>query len=178
MKVQADGFEFEFPGALQAYVFDEKDSAQPRYHGLSHAMRAVDLLIELPGDILLIEIKDFHAPDDYDFRSAVSEAEREQRRQHLNHLRDVLIRKFRDTWLYRWAEGAGDSVSKPVRYLCLLTLDNALVGVVGKELRRGLPVGLAGPRWQRELAAGCAALNPQRWNSAFPQWPLRRAAAV
>ena len=39
MKVRTDGFEFDFPGALEAYVFDEKDKAQPRFHGLSHAMK-------------------------------------------------------------------------------------------------------------------------------------------
>ena len=48
MKVKADGFEFEFPEALYAYVFDEKDKHAPRYHGLSHAMKAVDLVVELP----------------------------------------------------------------------------------------------------------------------------------
>ena len=57
MKVRADGFEFEFPGALDAFVFDEKDKSQPSFHGLSHAMRAVDLVVELPNDTLFIEVK-------------------------------------------------------------------------------------------------------------------------
>ena len=65
MKVRADGFEFDFPDALEAFVFDEKDKTNPRFHGLSHAMKAVDLVVELPGDTLFIEVKDFHAPDDY-----------------------------------------------------------------------------------------------------------------
>lgn len=174
MKIKADGFEFEFPEALEAYVFDEKDRADARYHGLSHAMKAVDLVVELPNDTLFIEVKDFHAPDDYNFKAAATDNQRSERRQCLNHLRDVLVHKFRDTWLYRRSERAAGALEKPVRYLYVLTLDNGLLGVVSKEMNQALPTGLAGPRWQRELAKSCAVLNLQRWNSAFPGWPLRR----
>lgn len=174
MKVRADGFEFGFPGALDAYVFDEIDSTQPHYHGLSHAMRAVDLVVELPSDTLFIEVKDFHAPDDYNFKAAVTDDQRTDRRQRLNHLRGVLVHKFRDTWLYRWSERTADVPAKQVRYLCVLTLDNGLLGVVNKELNQALPKGPAGPRWQRELVTSCVVLNPQRWNTAFPAWSLTR----
>ena len=174
MKVQAGGFEFEFPGALEAFVFDEQDKAQPHYHGLSHAMRGVDIVVELPNDTLLIEVKDFHAPDDYNFKSAVTGDQLGERRLRLHHLRDVLVHKFRDTWLYRWSERVAGAPDKPVRYLCVLTLDNGLLGVVSKELRQTLPTGRAGPRWQRELGVNCAVLNPQRWATTFPAWTLSR----
>lgn len=174
MKVRADGFEFEFPDALEAFVFDEKDSTHPRFHGLSHTMKAVDLVVELPHDTLFIEVKDFHAPDDYDFKTAVTADQRSERRNSLNHLRDVLVRKFRDTWLYRWSESTAGAPVKPVRYLCVLSLDNGLLGAVRKELHQALPAGRAGPRWQRELAKACLVLNPERWNSTFPAWPLHR----
>lgn len=174
MRVRADGFEFEFPDALDAFVFDEKDKSRPRYHGLSHAMKAVDLVVELPNDTLFIEVKDFHAPDDYNFKAAVNDDERSERRQSLNHLRDVLVHKCRDTWLYRWSERAAGVPGKPVHYLCVLTLDNGLLGVVKKELSQSLPTGRMGPRWQRELTHACVVLNPERWNSAFPAWPLTR----
>lgn len=174
MRVRADGFEFEFPDALDAFVFDEKDKSHPRFHGLSHAMRAVDLVVELPNDTLFIEVKDFHAPDDYNFKAAVSDDEQCQRRDRVNHLREVLVHKFRDTWLYRWSDRAAGTVDKPVRYLCVLSLDNGLLGAVGKELKQALPAGRAGPRWQRELTTACVVLNQQRWNTVFPAWPLNR----
>lgn len=174
MKVRADGFEFEFPGALDAFVFDEKDNTQPHFHGLSHAMRAVDVVVEFPDDTLFIEVKDFHAPDDYNFKSAVNDDEQGLRRARINHLRDVLVHKFRDTWLYRWAERADGGPAKPVRYLCMLSLDNGLLSTVSKELNQSLPTKRAGPRWQRELATSCVVVNPQRWNSAFPAWPMTR----
>ena len=174
MRVRADGFEFEFPDALEAFVFDEKDNTQPHFHGLSHAMRAVDVVVELPEDTLFIEVKDFHAPDDYDFKLALSDNERNERRKRLNHLRDVLVHKFRDTWHYRWAERSEGSPDKRVRYLCMLSLNNGLLGTVSKELNHALPIGREGPRWQRELASSCVVLNPHRWNSAFPAWPMTR----
>jgi hypothetical protein len=171
MKVQSDGFEFDFTDAVDAFVFDQKDKTQPPYHGLSHAMKAVDLVVELPNDVLLIEIKDFHAADDYDFKSAIDTAQKAERLTRLNHLRDVLTHKFRDTWLYHWADNKAD---KPIRYLCLLTLDNGLLPAVLKTLHKQLPVGLAGPRWQRPLLQACVVLNPDRWNSNFPAWPVKR----
>ncbi|MCQ8896394.1 hypothetical protein NQT62_08120 [Limnobacter humi] len=174
MKVRADGFEFEFPGALEAFVFDESDKLKSNFHGLSHAMKAVDLVVELPQHTLFIEVKDFHSPDDYNFNAAISNDEEGQRRKRVNHLRDVLVHKFRDTWLYRWSERARGTPGKQVFYLCLLSLDNGLLGTVRKELHKALPVGIAGPRWQRGLAASCEVLNIERWNKVFPSWPLNR----
>ena len=171
MNIEADGFAFQFNSALDAFLFDEKDKTKPHFHGLSHAMKAVDLVVELPTDYLFIEVKDFHAADDYDFKSAITPKQRDDRQAHFNHLREVLKHKFRDTWLYRWAQGKAD---KPVRYLCLLTLDNALLSVLNKELRQQLPVGLAGPQWSKALAQSCVVLNLERWNANFPQWPVAR----
>jgi hypothetical protein len=173
MRIEADGFEFDFPDALDVFCFDEKDKTKPHFHGLSHAMKAVDLVVELPTDYLFIEIKDFHAADDYDFRRALDTAQRDARQTCFNHLRDVLKHKFRDTWLYRWAEG---KIDKPIRYLCLLTLDNALLSVMNQELRRQLPVGRVGSRWSGALAESCVVLNVARWNSNFPQWPVTQIA--
>jgi hypothetical protein len=175
MKVVTDGFVFHFPDALDAFNFDEKNKTNPRFHGLSHAMKAVDLIVELPTDYLFIEVKDFFAPDDYNFKSASHTAQHKDRLDRFNHLRDVLKHKFRDTWLYRWAE---DKVDKPVRYLCLLTLDNALLSVLSKELQAQIPVGLAAPRWSRQLAQTCVALNLDRWNASFPKWPVARMTTV
>ena len=175
MRVQADGFEFHFPDALDAFCFDEKDKTRPHFHGLSHAMKAVDLVIELPTDYLFIEIKDFHAADDYDFKRAVDSAQRDERQARFQHLLAVLKHKFRDSWLYRWSEGKAD---KPIRYLCLLTLDNALLSVLGTQLKRQLPVGAAGPRWTGSLAQSCAVVNLERWNTNFPRWPVTRTQAL
>jgi len=64
MKIQVDGFDFEFPDALDAFIFDETDRSSPNFHGLSHAMKAVDMIVELENDELFMAVKDFHRPDD------------------------------------------------------------------------------------------------------------------
>ncbi len=171
MKIEADGFSFDFTDALDAFVFDEKDKKKPHYHGLSQAMKAVDIIVELDNDYLFIEIKDFHAPDDYNFQTAVDDEQKKERRSRFNHLREVLKYKYRDTWFYRWAENKTD---KPIRYLCLLTLDNAQISVLNKELRKQLPVGKAGEHWNREIARSCVVVNIERWNRNFPNWQLVR----
>lgn len=160
MKIEVDGFEFDFRDALDAFVFDEKERSSPRYHGLSHAMKAVDLIVELEDDYLFVEVKDFHQPDEY------------QNGNCFNHLREVLKHKYRDSFLYRWAERKTD---KPVRYLCLLTLDNALVSRMNKEIRLHIPIGMAVEKWRRAIARSSAVLNEERWNRNFPRWPVRRA---
>jgi hypothetical protein len=171
MKIEADGFSFDFTDAIDAFVFDEKNKNQPHYHGLSQAMKAVDIIVELDNDYLFIEIKDFHAPDDYNFQNAVADEQKKEKRRHFNHLREVLKYKYRDTWLYRWAENKTD---KPIRYLCLLTLDNAQISALNNELRRLLPIGNAGSRWHREIARSCVVVNIERWNRNFPIWQVTR----
>jgi hypothetical protein len=151
--------EFDFSDAIDGFKFDDTDKESDYYHGLSHCMKAVDFIVELETDYLFVEVKDFHAPEEY--------ADRER----FKHLKNVLITKFRDTFLYRFAE---NKIDKPVRYLCLLTLDNALTSRLMKEIKRAVPEGMASKRWQKPIAAGCVVLNMDRWNSRFPQWKLRR----
>ena len=171
MKIEVDGFSFDFTDAIDVFIFDEKNKNQAHYHGLSQAMKAVDIIVELDNDYLFIEIKDFHAPDDYNFSSAVDDEQHQERRSRFNHLRQILKYKYRDTWLYRWAENKTD---KPIRYLCLLTLDNAQISALNNELRRLIPVGNAGPRWERKIAHSCAVINIERWNRNFLNWPVIR----
>jgi hypothetical protein len=159
MKMTVDGFDFEFEDAIDAFVFDEKDKNLPNYHGLSHAMKAVDLVVELENDYLFIEVKDFHKPENY------------SNGNNFNHLREVLKQKYRDTFLYRWAQ---NKINKPIRYLCLLTLDNALTSRMNKEIKKQLPVGRPVSRWEQAIAQSSVVVNIDRWNQNFPKWPVNR----
>lgn len=159
MRMTVDGFDFDFMDAIDAFVFDEKDKNLPTYHGLSHAMKAVDIIVELENDYLFIEVKNFYSPDDY------------QSGDCFNHLRNVLKYKYRDTFLYRWAER---KIDKPVRYICLLTLENALISRMNKEIRIQLPLSRPVERWERSIVDSCVVLNKERWNHNFPKWPVSR----
>ena len=164
MIIEADGFKFDFTDARDAFVFDEKDRSKATFHGLSHAMKAVDIIVELENDYLFVEVKNLeNSTDDY------------QQKEPFNHLREVLKYKYRDSFLYRWAEGKAD---KSIRFLCLLTLENPLITRMNKELRGQLPPGLPIARWSNEIAKECLVLNEERWNKNFPKWPVHRAVTT
>lgn len=164
MIIEVDGFEIDFTNAKNAFRFDESDSASPTFHGLAHAMKAVDVIVELENEYLFVEVKDLvHSTDNY-LQSGP-----------FNYLRETLKYKYRDSFLYRWAEG---KVDKPIRYLCLLTLENALISRINKEMRSQLPPGRPTSRWTSEIARACVVLNEDRWNNNFPQWPVRRLSAT
>lgn len=159
MRIPCDGFEFDFTDALDAFVFDQQDSAHVKFHGLSHAMKAVDLVVELDECFLFVEIKDFRTDDDLTTGDGFSK------------LKSALKYKFRDSFVYRWAE---DIAAKPIHYLCMLSLDNALTTRLAKDLKHELPCGRPIGRWQRDVAASCVVLNPEAWNRNFPKWPVCR----
>ena len=102
---------------------------------------------------------DFYSPDDY------------KNGDCFNHLRNVLKYKYRDTFLYRWAER---KIDKPVRYICLLALENALISRMNKEIRIQLPLSRPVERWERSIVDSCVVLNEERWNHNFPKWPVSR----
>ncbi len=159
MKIEVDGFEFDFQDAIDGFIFDEKDCSHERFHGFSHGMKAVDLVVELENDYLFVEVKDFHTPEKY------------REGDCFNHLRESLKYKYRDSFLYRWAE---KKVDKPIRYLCLLTLENALISRMNKEIKNQLPAGIPVENWRQPIANSCAILNEERWNSNFSKWPVKK----
>lgn len=159
MIIPCDGFEFDFTDAVDGFVFDQQDSSHTKFHGLSHAMKAVDMVVELEECYLFIEVKDFRSDD------ALKTGD------GFNKLKSVLKYKFRDSFIYRWAEKIPE---KPIHYLCLLSLDNALTTKLAKDLKHELPCGCPISRWSRDLAASCVVLNFDAWNRNFSKWPVCR----
>jgi hypothetical protein len=159
VRIPCDGFEFEFPDAVNGFIFDQQNSAHPTFHGLSHAMKAVDMVVELEECYLFIEVKDFR--NDVDLKTG----------DGFNKLKSALKYKFRDTFVYRWAEGITE---KPIRYLCLLSLDDALTTRLASDLKHELPCGRPVSRWNRDMALSCVVLNLEAWNRNFPGWPASR----
>ena len=159
MILQEGSLEFDFADAIDGFKFDETDRFSEHYHGLSHCMKAVDFIVELETDYLLVEVKDFHDPGQYEAPES------------FNKLRNDLKIKFRDSLLYRFAE---EQLNKPIRYLCLMTLENPLNSRLMNELKRIVPEGVASSRWQRPLVESCIVANIDRWNQNFPKWNVRR----
>lgn len=159
MLLREGSLQFDFTGALNAFKFDEQSSSSTTFHGLSHCMKAVDFVVEYLDHYLFIEIKDPSDPARYG-------SERDKAELLKN-----LATKFRDTFIYRWAE---DKLDKPVRYQCLVELDNAQTLYLMDQLKHLLPVSKAPSRWRKPLASFCAVSNTATWNKTFTNVQVTR----
>lgn len=163
MILAEEDLEFNFSDAVGAIKFDDCD------HALTHCMKAVDFVVELAEAYLFVEVKDPSHP------SACTENTEGFRVRATNgKLRDDIVKKFRDSFLYRWAE---NKMEKPVHFLSLITLEEALLNNFQDDLYRHLP--FVGPvRWARKIAESCHVINIEAWNRNFPKWPVRRLSAT
>ena len=146
----------------------------PQRHGLSHAMKAVDFVVENGRDLILIEVKD---PD--------AAAHHPQHRQSLDAFRDRIashalaneaVRKFRDTFVYLWAE---DRLRQRVVHYYLLiafeTLDAALLLSLQDDMKRMLPAKEAQPAsWSRSIVKRIGVFNLKTWNEHLREYPVAR----
>ena len=157
--------EIRFPSGTNARKFDVGPT-----HGLSHCMKAVDWIVELPDRIYFIEIKDPDNPQ------AQPHNKKEFAKKLLAEERDAdLIKKFRDSFVYEWA---CDRVGKPIHYWVVIGLDalNEAELLNGKDaLERQLPVcGPSSGEWKRNVVESCSVFTMQTWNRSFPQFPMSR----
>jgi hypothetical protein len=162
--VEEGRWRFNFSGATLAFKFDEKYKESKFFHGLSHCMKAVDFIVEMEDFYLFVEVKDFSKSDELP-----TDAKR-------NTLVNDLVGKFRDSFLYRWAEKKDD---KPVKFLCFVEIkDNAIISQIMDELHRKLPFRVPSAvqsRWNRPIAETCVVANYEKWNKNFPQWQVSKA---
>lgn len=139
-------------------------------HRLSHCMKAVDFIVELPDRYLFIEFKDPQDPT-----SPIEATDAYLKRFSDGQLDEDLIYKFRDSFLYEWASGRAD---KPVDYLVLVALDTLPTPLLRhrrRELERKLPMnGPGGHPWPHPIAKSCAVFNIEMWNKQFPGYPIER----
>lgn len=150
--------QFEFTGALDAFKFDETDKSLSHFHGLSHCMKAVDFIAEYSNYYVFIEIKSPPDPSRYGTNDLK------------NELIKSLVGKFRDSFIYRWAE---NKLDKPVRYQCLVELDNAQTLFLMKTLQRELPI-TGSTRWAKPIVESCSLVNIKSWNAIFPDIQVSR----
>ena len=159
MKVVVDEYEFDFPSAKELYKFDEKDKLSPHFHG-ADMMKAVDVMAEFSNCYLWIEIKHYTEED-----IALIKQEGDQRKSKdmyhtKSYLRNNLVRKYRDTFLYRYAE---QKLDKPIVYICLLNFDNALKSHFRRELAQYIPTNLPTRRWKRNIINGLVIVDEKDW---------------
>lgn len=135
-------------------------------HGLSHCMKAVDWVIELPDHIRFIELKD---PD-----AQRAAAHQDKQNFQSKSLTTDLRTKFRDSFLYEWA---CERTAKPILYFVVIaseSLDKAELTRRSDDLKRMLPTTGQPTSWHRAIAQDCGVFNVHTWNANFPDWPLVR----
>ena len=151
--------------ALNAWKFDGDR------HGLSHCMKAVDFIVELPEVYLFMEFKDPEHP------GARPENRREFVREFQSgELDEELKYKYRDSFLYEWASGRAD---KPVRYYILVAIDGlteANLQARTEDLRRKLPV-TGSASWSRSIVEDCYVFNIRSWNRHLSDFPVTRLSS-
>jgi hypothetical protein len=142
-------------------------------HGLSHCMKAVDFIVELEDRLLFIEFKDPENSEAPLVRSAEF-----IKRFRSGQLDSDLKTKYRDSWLYEWAQ---DRAKKPIIYLVLIgasTLSAAELLARTDALKRQIPmVGPGDQPWKKPFLAGCAVMNIAAWNKTLAQFPVSRIGA-
>jgi hypothetical protein len=163
MTLKEGELSFTFNGALSAIQFDDGST-----HRLTHCMKAVDFVVEFPDYYLFVEVKDPDNP-----RAKSKDVKNFSKRLQSGELCNDLVQKYRDSFLYRWAE---EKVDKPITYLVLLSmssLDSAALMHQGKNLETKLPCGKK-EKWIQPIATACAIFNIDSWNKQFTQWQVQR----
>ena len=126
-------------------------------------MKAVDIVAEFKDKIFFIEMKDYRDEEDQFVESEMmSEEEKKQKKEALKWLKNYLKYKFRDTYLYRYAEAG--TPKKDIHYICLLSLSSGVLQTVKNQLKQELPIGKKGKRWNRSLATTCQVIDVDGWN--------------
>ena len=162
--IKEDDIQITLPDYALFKRFDDTN------HGLSHCMKAVDYIIEMPERIIFLEIKD---PDN-------PKAKPEKRQAFFEELtsekidNDLKI-KYRDSFLYEWAFGR---TIKPIHFWFLIgaeRLDSDQLVRRTESLKAKLPIlGPEGKPWKNPFVAGCMVLNLAAWNKYHVDFPAIR----
>lgn len=158
--ITIDNYEFSFNEVINAFRFDETDRSRSTFHGMTHCMKAVDLIIESPENYYFVEVKNLRASE-YDYSEVSS----------YSKLVEVLKYKFRDSFLYRYAE---EKLDKAIHYICLLELDKPLQVRLKRELKQQLPINIKTDRWHRPLLKSVQVIDSENWNRHFKDWPVKK----
>lgn len=158
--------QFDFPTALKHEKFDDGAT-----HFLTHCMKAVDFIVDLPDRIIFLEVKDPQHPT----ASAIATKQFEGDLRSGILIENALRPKCCDSLLYKLATQDID-LHKPIYYYVLIAL-NALrepeLAALTDQLKSRLPiVEERGRVWKKFSEAGqpahfiqgCAIFNLATWN--------------
>ena len=139
-------------------------------HRLSHCMKAVDFIIEIPDCYQFVEFKNpqISGPAAQHLNKYIKEF-------NSGNLDKQFQYKYRDSFLYEWASGRAD---KPIDYLMLIAIDsltpNHLLSRM-QAMQQKMPLRAPGNQpWSQTFVRSCSVFNIASWNRTFPNYPVTR----
>lgn len=159
MVKEIEGYRFDIPQALQMYKFDETNNNSPFFHGVS-VLKAVDVMIEMPKCYVWVEIKCYDDEKIAKFKEERNLPRRDEDYHPKTWLRNNLLHKYRDTFLYRYAE---NKLDKPIVYVCLLNFDKALKSYFRGELQHYIPCNKPSARWKKSIIDALIVVDENDW---------------
>lgn len=169
MILETDGYKFDFPNAIELFKFDSDDKESKYYHGLSHNMKAVDVVAVFKKFQLWIEVKNFPFDKIDSFEKNPNAKGTKSNKNLADYIGDLKL-KFRDTFIYRYCEG---KVTTPITYIFLTNLPEPLCVHCTKVLNQDIPVGNPIPnRWNKPLLEKdqCYVITPESWARNFKEY--------
>ena len=159
MVKEIEGYRFDIPQALQMYKFDETNNISPFYHGVS-VLKAVDVMVEMPKCYVWIEIKYYDDEIITELKKERNQVKQNDTYHTKSWLRNNLLHKYRDTFLYRYAE---NKLDKPIVYICLLNFDKALKSYFRGELQHYIPCDIPTKRWKKSIIDALIVVDENDW---------------
>ena len=160
-----DDLQITLPAGVTGRKFDDETS-----HGLSHCMKAVDFIVELDDRTYFVEFKDPENP-----KAKPKDSAAFLKKFMSGAIDSDLKTKYRDSWLYEYAEGRA---KKPIYYLVLIgasVLSDADLLTRTEALKRQLPAEGPNDRpWKKPFVAGCAVMNLAAWSKTLAHMPASR----
>ncbi|HOE11910.1 MAG TPA: hypothetical protein PLQ35_14830 [bacterium] len=154
------------PSDVTARKFDIGDT-----HGLTHCMKAVDLILEFKDHFLFIEIKDPEHP-----QANAMDRDTFIKKFQTGKIDEDLKYKYRDSFLYEWACG---KIEKPIYYYVLIAIDGlteADLQAKADDLKRKVPqCGPSSGIWKHWIVEDVMVFNLSTWNKHLKDFPIRRS---
>lgn len=152
----------DFGNVITAEKFDD-----PINHGFTW-MKKVDFIVEKTDRIYFIELK-----DPMDSKAPLKRRKEFIEKLLVGQLDSSLIYKYRDSFLYKFAENG--VFNKPIYYIVLIgyeRLNSAELQRRTDELKRKIPSGKALSKWKNGIVKGVVVMKFSTWRKTFKNYQL------
>ena len=157
MKAEIEGYTFDFPTATSIIQLDD-----PKFL-TAPAMKAVDVVAELPNHRIFIEIKNYEENKEWIEKNPCNDP-----KKRLSKIRLNVVYKYRDSFLYYWCSKAPEK--KNIFVFLTDWSDGATIQHFLETTAFRFPVNLQKGKyssvWKQTFVDGYYVLNKTLWNKS------------